>query len=225
MPRGLIDRMSTYHTISENVITDNMNKNSHLLSFPHSCSFLNALERFRQRSFIECNMADDVQMEDVDAVPVKAEASGDVGSLKREQHDDDEKHRQPPPRRPVKVSGLDRGVVEEADTTAMNLPERVESAEKEVAANCWDTDAWMVLFQHAQAIGIPRSRPILNRFLTTFPTAVIFLSFLSFSSHFSSFQARYWKYYIEQELNQKNFGMFIAFLNAETDFFPFFLNR
>jgi hypothetical protein len=54
----------------------------------------------------------------------------------------------------------------------LTLPDRVQKAQHAVNANCWDTDAWNVLVQYAQNVGLPDCRHVFDCMLQVFPTAV-----------------------------------------------------
>lgn len=56
----------------------------------------------------------------------------------------------------------------------LTLPDRIQAAQHAVNANCWDTDAWNILVQHAQSVGLPDCRPVFDSMLQVFPTAVRF---------------------------------------------------
>lgn len=68
------------------------------------------------------------------------------------------------------------------------LTEDMVKAREHVMKDCWNTAAWLELLQFAQNAPLRQSRIILDAFLFHFPTS-----------------GRYYRFYIEQELDQKNY--------------------
>eukprot|EP01134_Creolimax_fragrantissima_P002889 CFRG2889T1 len=67
--------------------------------------------------------------------------------------------------------------------------DKIERAESRLEEDEWDTDAWMALMAEMQKANIDTVRCYFGRFLTKFPMA-----------------ARYWKLYIEKEIEANNFS-------------------
>ena len=94
------------------------------------------------------------------------------------------------------------------------LPPKVQQAEQDVAANEYNSEAWRLLFDHAQGQPIEYARTVYERFLKVFPTAVrpattpacerhardLALTHAHTHTHARFvLQGRYWKFYAEHE--------------------------
>uniref|UniRef100_A0A8C8AKX4 Suppressor of forked domain-containing protein n=1 Tax=Otus sunia TaxID=257818 RepID=A0A8C8AKX4_9STRI len=80
------------------------------------------------------------------------------------------------------------------DFAAEYVPEKVKKAEKKLEENPYDLDAWSILIREAQNQPIDKARKTYERLVAQFPSS-----------------GRFWKLYIEAEVNIFTFFSYITF--------------